>query len=828
MTYEQPPMDDTRIDMAALLSAIVRKLPRILLVALGLLVVTFVVLLFQPRMYESTSAILVEPRSSPYVRASNESAPSSSGNEVGVVSSQIELLKSRDTLLGVIDALDLRSVAEFNGVASGFSPVAMITQIVGRRAATPGSIDQKVLAALYDRLEVVQERDSRIISVTVSTTDPELSARIANAVASAHVARRAQLSISDTADASGWLRAEIDRLRVSVQEAESAVANFRIENDLFTGQNNTSLLDQQLSNISSQITAAQERKNTATSRAALIRGLIERGQPIEGVADVRDSVVIQRLSEEKARLQGERAQRSATMLFNHPSIRALNAQIAELDSQLRIEGARVADALEAEAQIESDLAASLEADLARVKSSASLATRETVALDGLEREAKAQRDLLEAYLLRFNEASSRVDSNSALPDVRVVSEAAPSVAPASPKTSFIMLAVGVVSVIVQVGAVAFGELMSGRALAPVVRRPVATDALEESPFDADELEPEQRWDDEREASEAEAIGQPDAADNGQSDPVELADAVAQLDEIDEPALTADEGSPSEMERAPEAAELPDQTVERPRSASEPQEHEHLGLTEPRVDTSSQYIRNLSAEVSGLQREVIPPAPALSASWDDEPELPPTSQHDWSAETPLDELGVMHKASATSEIIRSADLVSDLVLGRTHLLLLADHLSGTASRMLAENLVGNAISRGLSVALIDAGTGQRTTETGISDLSNGHAGFGDVVQKSADNGFAEVTWGTGTSIDHQSSRPATLVEALGDIYEVVIVVTGRVGGASSLDMFVELGGRVVLVADSEAELDSAKSARRVLEDAGLTRVEIAALAEPVAA
>lgn len=798
MTYEQPPMDDTRIDVAALLSAIVGKLPRILLITLGLLVATFVVLLFQPRMYESTSAILVEPRSSPYVRASNEQAPSSSGNEVGVVSSQIELLKSRDTLLGVIDALDLRSVAEFNGAASGFSPVSMIMQVVGRRAVTPNSIDETVLTALYDRLDVAQERDSRIISVTVSTTDPELSARIANAVASAHVARRAQLSISDTADASGWLRAEIDRLRVSVQEAESAVADFRVENDLFTGQNNTSLLDQQLSNISSQITAAQERKNTAASRAELIRGLIERGQPIEGVADVRDSVVIQRLSEEKARLQGERAQRSATMLSNHPSIRALNAQIAELDSQLRIEGARVADALEAEAQIEADLAASLEADLARAKSSASLATRETVTLDGLEREAKAQRDLLEAYLLRFNEASSRVDSNSALPDVRVVSEAAPSVTPASPKTSFIMLAVGVVSVIVQVGVVAFGELMSGRALAPVVRRPVATDTLEESPFNADELEPEQRWEDEADAGAGEVAGQTGTTDDASLDEAELVDAVAHLDEMDEPAIVVDEGAP--------LAEEPNQ--------------EFAGLAGLAGDPQPSAPRP--------QRQEIASDPAPSGSWDNQPELPPVLRQDWTSSGPVAEPGIMHKATATSEIIRSADLVSDLVLGRTHLLLLADHFSGQASRMLAENLVGDAISRGLSVALIDAGTGQRTAETGLSDLSNGHAGFGDVVQKSADNGFAEVTWGTGTGINHRSSRPATLVEALGDIYEVVIVLTGRVGGASTLDMFVELGGRVVLVADSDAELDSAESARRVLENAGLAQVEIAALAEPVAA
>src|SRR5690606_34958717 len=131
------------------------------------------------------------------------------GNMPGVVSSQIELLKSRDTLLNVIDQLDLRSVPEFNGGAAGFSPLGMITQLIGRRAATPNSVDETVITSLHDRLTVVQEKDSAIISVLVRSTDPQLAADIANALANAHVARRANLSISDTAEASGWLLDEI-------------------------------------------------------------------------------------------------------------------------------------------------------------------------------------------------------------------------------------------------------------------------------------------------------------------------------------------------------------------------------------------------------------------------------------------------------------------------------------------------------------------------------------------------------------------------------------------------------------------------------------------
>ena len=187
-----------------------------------------------------------------------------------------------------------------------------------------------------------------------------------------------------------------------------------------------------------------------------------------------------------------------------------------------------------------------------------------------------------------------------------------------------------------------------------------------------------------------------------------------------------------------------------------------------------------------------------------------------------------RALPASSLVRYADLVSDLVLGRTHLLLLADPASGQSSRALAEDLVGDALAKGLSVALIDAGTGMRTDSAGLSDLSTGAASFGDVVQKSADNAFAEVTWGRAVSIDRRSTRPQTLVEALGDIYEVVVVLTGPVGAQSSIEVFAELGGRIVLVADDESEIDRAEAARLTLENAGLARVEITARTEPVAA
>jgi polysaccharide biosynthesis transport protein len=660
----------------------------------------------------------------------------------------------------------------------------MLSQMLGRKPA-PANLDETVLGNLLDRMTVIQERDSRIISVLVRSTNPELAAAIANSVARAHIARRAGLSLSDTAEASGWLGAEIAKLRVSVTDAENAVAKFKIDNDLFVGANNTSLVDQQLSNIANQISETQERKSAALSRATLIRGLIDRGQPIEGVADVRDSVSIQQLSQEKARLQGERAQKSATLLPNHPSIQALTAQINELDNQMKLEGGRVADALEAEGEIEADLETSLRTEMTRIKGSASTATQDNVTLEGLQRDAKAQRDLLEGYLQRYSEAASRTDANSALPDVRVVTEAAPSTSPASPKVQLILIAVGIVSLAAQIGIVVFGELMSGRAIVPgrlMEDEPVAErpqDELETVPFRTEELEPDQRWEEPVEETVAEA----------EEAPV----AVAEVEEPEQIEPTFNEPVAPEPAPEPVVAEAP-----------KAEEGEDL---RSRLTTLIEAANARDEEPVVLEDDDRIDAYEAEA----EPEPAPAAPR--------------RAAMAATDF---DDLSADLALGRTRLVILAGSHSHGECEVLAEALASDALARGLSVALVDAGSGRASEELGISDLSLNTASFGDVVHKSADNSFAEVPWGQGRSLDRRSQKPFTLVEALGDIYEVVILMTGRVGLASTLPLFGDLDGRLMLVASEMDEPGKLEAMRQELSETGFGQSEIVVTPERVAA
>src|SRR5690606_27969145 len=213
---------------------VLRRLPRIALVTLALLAATFVVLLFQPRLYESSATLLIGP-----------------GAPAAMLPEQIAAIQSRDTLLQAVDQLDLRSKAEFNGGQAGFSPLGVLMQVMGRRAA-PTSIDEIVLTTLREHLAVTAEGASNRIAVAVRATEPQLAADIANAIAEAQVARRAPLPLP-TAEMSDEQRAEIEQLRAAVAAAETALTQFRADNDEAAGEDTA---DPQLADLANQLSAA--------------------------------------------------------------------------------------------------------------------------------------------------------------------------------------------------------------------------------------------------------------------------------------------------------------------------------------------------------------------------------------------------------------------------------------------------------------------------------------------------------------------------------------------------------------------------------------------
>ena len=388
-----------------------------------------------------------------------------------MLTSQAQILQSRDVALAVIKELKLNQKPEFDPALRGVSVTSVFLSMLGLgKDALKLTPEERVLTNFYERLSVLPVDKSRVILIEFQSSDPELSARVVNAVIDAYFTVQKANKQEQARGASQWLAAEIDKLRPKVIEAENNVENFRAKANLFVGTNNSNLANQQLTEMTTQLAAARGQKADLDARARIIRGMLNSGKPIEA-ADVTNSDLIRRLIEQRVTLRSQLAEQSSTLLDQHPRIRELKAQVYALDSQIRGEAEKIVHTVENDARIAGGRIETTNAAIEQLKKQIAGTGGQDVQLRALEREAKAQRDLLESYLAKYREASAR-DSLDATPsDVRVISRAIASNVPAFPKKLPIIMIATLVTMFLAMSLVVTGDLLRGGEQAAVAKKP---------------------------------------------------------------------------------------------------------------------------------------------------------------------------------------------------------------------------------------------------------------------------------------------------------------------------------------------------------------------
>jgi succinoglycan biosynthesis transport protein ExoP len=423
--------------------------------------------LITPR-YKSEARILIDGRENIFLRPNGERNDDRTSLDAEAVTSQVQLLLSRDLAREVIKKNKLAERPEFDPVLQGMMPLKSILALVGI-GRDPFSLtpEERVFDAYFDRLTAYAVDKSRVMVVEFQSYDADLAARVTNSIADGYLAMQQGARQEQAKSAGQWLSGEIDSLRKKVAEAESRAEEFRSKSSLFIGTNNTSLSNQQLGEINTQLNNARALKSDAESKARMIKEVLNSGRPIES-SEVLNSELIRRLSEQRVTLRAQLAEQSSTLLDRHPRIKELKAQLSDLDGQLRDEAAKISRSLESDARIASGRVEGLTNSLESSKRQATSSNGQDVQLRALEREAKAQRDLLESYLAKYREATTRENIEAAPADGRIISRGSVSNTPAYPKKLPIVLIATLATLMLSAGSVATSELLRITAPQPAV------------------------------------------------------------------------------------------------------------------------------------------------------------------------------------------------------------------------------------------------------------------------------------------------------------------------------------------------------------------------
>ncbi|MGO6674041.1 GumC family protein [Rhizobium leguminosarum] len=458
---------DVDIDLGQLVRAVWARRLRILTITLVGAGVAFAGAKIMSPQYRSETRILIEPRA-PAFASTQQANDASAGplmDELNIAS-QVQLLQSADLLKKVINDLKLYNLPEFDDAASGSAMSSILVKLHLKKNPLENPPEERVIDAFVERLQVYQVPGSRVIGISFTSKDPKLAAAIPNAMANVYLSTQSGAKLDSNSEATRWLEPEIEGMRLKVSEAEKKVAEYRTSHGLLQTNGTTTFPAQQLNDISAELTRVRGDKANAEARAQAVRNALKSGEASDTLPDIMSSQAIQRLKGTESGLQSQVSDLQTSLLNNHPRLKSLRAQLSDIRTQIRQETQKILASIENESKVADLRASELERQSETVQATSARAGEDEVGLNALEREANAQRQLLETYLVRYREAASRADSNSSPADARIVSRAVEPVDPYFPKVVPIVVVAAVATLIMSAIVTMLAELFSGRALRP--------------------------------------------------------------------------------------------------------------------------------------------------------------------------------------------------------------------------------------------------------------------------------------------------------------------------------------------------------------------------
>ena len=376
---------------------------------------------------------------------SDPAASSERALDNGTVETEVEVLRSPALAASVVRDLHLERDREFNPALARPTLLARARSLVGSlfsfSAAEPASLQKSeaqspITQALAGHVAVRRVGTSYIIRLDVSSTDPEKSARIANAFARNYLGSQLAAKFKASQTGRDWLHAHMDELRENVLRAESALQNYKIQNKLLSADGAT-LTELEISSLDQQAVLSRAQQAEAEARLKTAMSQLASGSSGDDVGEALSSPVVQRLRQQRAEAGAKVASLESRYGPRHPDLLKAKQELAELDGQIQSEIERVVSNLRAQAAVAAERVASVDQSLNKSRAGLAATNRSQVRLDDLQRTADAERTLYEAFLSKYKELSAEAGLVQA--QAHIVSLARAPDAPSAPNLQLNLL-----------------------------------------------------------------------------------------------------------------------------------------------------------------------------------------------------------------------------------------------------------------------------------------------------------------------------------------------------------------------------------------------------
>lgn len=367
-------------------------------------VTTMAVSLWLPKQYTASTTLVVDAKSKDPVTGMLLPAQLIPG----YLATQVDIIQSQTVALRVVRTLKL----------AGHPTVRADYQ-----AATGGrgSVEHWLADLLLKKLDITPSRESSVMTLSFTGSDPEFAAVVANAFAEAYIHTNLELKVEPARLTSAWYETKLKDLRGKAEQAHARLSAYQREHGLVATDERGDVESVRLAELSQQLSMAQSQTYDVVSRQE---------QSTAGLPDVMNTPVVQSLRADVARAEAKLAELSEKVGHNHPQYQRAKAELDTLRAKLEGEIGTASRGVSASARVAQQRERDLRAATATQKARVLELKKRRDELAVLVNDAESAQRVYDTALQRHNQTS--LEAATEQTDVSILNRAIAPLEPSSP------------------------------------------------------------------------------------------------------------------------------------------------------------------------------------------------------------------------------------------------------------------------------------------------------------------------------------------------------------------------------------------------------------
>jgi capsular exopolysaccharide synthesis family protein len=330
-----------------------------------------------------------------------------------------------------------------------------------KKEASPSETRKEILLIneFLSRLKIEPIRNSRLVKIHFNSNYPELSAQVANTVATTYMQQNLEIRFITTEKAKEWLTGQLQDLKGKVERADEDLQIFGSKHGIISLDEKENVIMHRLTELNEALIKAESDR---IAKEAIYRQI--KGGNIDSLPPILENKLISDLKQAYIQLEAQYVKQLETFKGDHPEMARLKKQMEILKSRLDGEISKIA------AGIKNDYESGLKRErllrqaFEQQKKKAMQMKEKAIQYNILKREADTNRDLYKGLLQRMKEAG--ISAGITASNIQLVDEAELPIKTYKPNKGLNLILALIVGLFLGVGLAFFFEYLDNSVKTP--------------------------------------------------------------------------------------------------------------------------------------------------------------------------------------------------------------------------------------------------------------------------------------------------------------------------------------------------------------------------